>query len=422
MDDGAARREAGPAPGPRTYLFALTDGGGTVPPELGVVRRLVDRGHHVTVLADASMTDQVRATGATDEPWEWQPAGELRDWALRSPTGLARAMADHLYAAPAPHQARQTSAALDRVRPDLVVASFGAAGAMIAAEARGLPFDVLLPNVYPMPAPGMPPFGLGLAPARGPLGRARDRVVSTASVRLFDRYALAPVNTVRAEYRLGPLATTWGQLGRARRQLVLTSAAFDFPARLPDNARYVGPVLDDPSWAAGPWEAPPGDGPLVLVAMSSTFQDHVACLQRIVDALGTLPVRGFVTTGPAVRPDALRAPPHVTVVTSAPHGDVLRQADLVVTHGGHGTVMKALAAGLPLVVLHHGRDQADNAVRVTTRGAGVAVRRRASSRTIARAVATVLASEPTRRAAARLGEAVERDARSSVLLDELENL
>ena len=172
---------------------------------------------------------------------------------------------------------------------------------------------------------------------------------------------------------------------------MLTSAAFDFPAELPDNARYVGPILDDPAWAAdAAWTAPAGEGPLVLVAMSSTFQNHVECLQRITDALGSLPVRGLVTTGPAVEPDAIRAPANVAVVASAPHSEVLPQADLVVTHGGHGTVIKALAAGVPLVILHHGRDQADNAARVTTRGAGIAVPRRAPSARIAKAIITVL--------------------------------
>lgn len=107
-------------------------------------------------------------------------------------------------------------------------------------------------------------------------------------------------------------------------------------------------MLDDPGWAEGaPWVAPAGTDPLVLVAMSSTFQDQIDCLQRVVDALALLSVRGVLTTGPAVDAAALRPPANVTVVSSAPHRQVLPHAALVVTHGGHGTVMKALAAGVP---------------------------------------------------------------------------
>jgi MGT family glycosyltransferase len=405
----------------RIYLFALTDAGGTVPPELGVVRRLVERGHRVTVLADESMADQVRRTGAAHQPSTSHAVGEFRDWELKSPTSQARAMSDHMISGPAPGQAADTVAAIDATRPNLVVTSFFEVGAMIGAESRGVPFDVLIPNVYSLPAPGLPPLGTGMSPAYGPLGRLRDRVVNSAITRLLDRYALERTNAVRAEHDLDPIAHTFDQMRRARRQLVLTSPAFDFPAELPDNARYVGPILDDPAWAAhAAWTTPEGEGPFVLVAMSSTFQNHVECLQRITDALGSLPVRGLVTTGPAVEPDAIRAPANVAVVASAPHSRMLPQVDLVVTHGGHGTVIKTLAAGVPLVILHHGRDQADNAARVTTRGAGIAVPRRAPSARIAKAVTTVLDDPSYRRAAGRLGRSIAQDAAGSALLEELE--
>jgi len=407
----------------RTYLFALTEAGGTVPPEVGVARRLVERGHTVTVLADDSMADEARATGAVFLPWSASPAGEFRDWELRTPTSLARGMSDRMITGPAPGQAADTTSAIDALQPDLVLTSFMGVGAMIAAEARGVPFDVLIPNIYPLPSPGAPPLGTGLPPGRGPLGRMRDRAVNAGTVRLIDTYALAPINELRSERGLDPIVHTWDQMHRARRMLVLTSAAFDFPAAVPENVRYVGPILDDPAWAAGEaWTPPAGEGPLVLVAMSSTFQNHVECLQRIADALGSLPVRGLVTTGPAVSPDAIRAPANVTVIATAPHREVLPEADLVVTHGGHGTVIKALAAGLPLVILHHGRDQPGNAVRVTARGAGIAVSRRASSRAIAKAVAEVLDHPAYREAAAELGRAIAHDAAGTALLDELEAL
>lgn len=406
---------------PRSYLFALTDAGGTVPPELGVVRRIVDRGHRVRVLADDTMADQVRRTGAEFVAWTQSMAGEFRDWELRTPTSLARGIVEHMIVGPAPGQAADTVRMIDAARPDLVVTSSFAVGAMIGAETRGVPFDVLFPNSYPLPVKGMPPFGAGLSPAAGPIGRTRDRLAATATGKLFDRYALDRVNAVRSEHGLDPITATWTQQRHARRHLVLTSAAFDFPAELPDYVRYVGPILDDPTWAEDEsWSPPAPDRPLVLVAMSSTFQNHVECMQRIADALGSLPVHGIVTTGPAVLPEEIRAPSNVAVVASAPHSAVMRRASLVVTHGGHGTVIKTLAAGLPLVILHHGRDQADNAVRVTARGAGIAVSRRASARTIAKAIARVLESSGYRGAAERLGRSVARDAASGALVEELE--
>jgi UDP:flavonoid glycosyltransferase YjiC (YdhE family) len=296
-----------------------------------------------------------------------------------------------------------------------------ALGAMVAAESAGVPYDVLLPNCYLLPAPGMPPFGLGLRPAKGLLGRGRDRLLHAVTGRLWDK-GVPGLNALRAAHGLDPIQSFFDQIGRARRVLVLTSEGFDFPARLPDNVRYVGPVLDDPAWASRGEALPAGDEPLVLVALSSTFQDQVETLRRIVDGLASLPVRALVTTGPAIDPAAIPAPDRIRVVRSASHADVLRHAAAVVTHGGHGTVVRALAAGVPMVVMHHGRDQADNAVRVTSRGAGVSVSRGAKPKVIAGAVRTLLDDGSYRSAAAHLGELLRHDAESGQLVAELEDL
>src|SRR5439155_19342527 len=142
--------------------------------------------------------------------------------------------------------------------PDAVLCSQFLLGAMVAAEAEGLPYCVLMPNVYLLPARGMPPFGMGLRPARGVLGRARDRVIGGLSQHLWDRKGLPGLNAVRAEHGLAPSGGFWDQIHLARRELVLTSRDFDFPADLPGNVRYVGPVLADPAWAE-PWSPPPGE-------------------------------------------------------------------------------------------------------------------------------------------------------------------
>ena len=85
-------------------------------------------------------------------------------------------------------------------------------------------------------------------------------------------------------------------------------------------------------------------------------------------------------------------------------------------------MVQSLAADVPLVVLHHGRDQADNAVRVTARGAGLSVKRSAAPAAIAGAVRRVVEEPSFRQGAARLGRSVRRDAASGALVGELEDL
>jgi UDP:flavonoid glycosyltransferase YjiC (YdhE family) len=88
--------------------------------------------------------------------------------------------------------------------------------------------------------------------------------------------------------------------------------------------------------------------PLVLVGLSSDYQDQGDLLHRIAAALGVLPVRAVLTTGNGIDPGTIEAPPNVQVVKSAPHIAVLREAALAVTHGGHGVTIKSLAAGVRL--------------------------------------------------------------------------
>jgi UDP:flavonoid glycosyltransferase YjiC (YdhE family) len=381
---------------PSSYLFALVDGGGTVPPELGAVERLVERGHHVEVLADDSMINEVRATGAIFRPWmhSINPPGAPNmtlsgTGSAEHPLQLFTRLLDRVLAGPAPHYAADVLSAVDAHPPHRIVCSTFAVGAMVGAQAACVAYDVLMPNIYALPTPGLPTFGLGGQPSVGPLGRGRDQVVTALVQRQWNK-GLGPINQLRNSLGLSPIDDFWDQVRQARKILVLTSQSFDFPAELPDNVHYVGPVLDDPNWAKGqPWALPAGEHPIVLVAMSSTFQDQTDCIERVIDGLATLPIRGIVTVGPALDPTTFRARGNVSIVSAAPHSEVLKYAGVVVTHGGHGTVVRALAAGVPLVVMPHGRDQADNAARVTSRGAGVSISRHAQPATIAAAVSRV---------------------------------
>jgi MGT family glycosyltransferase len=415
----------------RRYLFALVDAGGNVPPELSAARRLVERGHAVTVIADDSVASDVRSTGAEFRRWvrapnrpDRRPENDpVRDWECKYPWQLVDRLTRTMLVGPAGRYADDVNDAIREDRPTLVICSMFCLGGMVAAEAAGIPFVVLFPNIYPLPARGTSPFGLGFRPSRSRLGRLRDHALNRIIEWQWDSYGLAELNALRSRYGLAPTSHVFDQVRRASRQLVMTSPALDFGTTLPANARYVGPVLDDPRWSeAASWTPPAGSDPLVLVAMSSTFQDQIGTLQRVIDAMGTLPVRAIVTAGPAVDVTALRPGSNVTVVANAPHRQILPHASVVITHGGHGTVVKALAAGVPLVLLPHGRDQGDTSVRVSLLGAGVTLSRSARPAAIARAVRLVIQEVSYRKAAQRLGDIVRRDAASDALMRELEDV
>ena len=159
---------------------------------------------------------------------------------------------------------------------------------------------------------------------------------------------------------------------------------------------------------------------MVLVSLSSTVMGQEGLLQRAADALGQLPVHALVTTGPAVDPAVIRAPQNVSVRRWVRHADVLPSCAAVVTHGGHGTVLKALAAGVPLVIAPLGRDQPDNAARVICARAGLRVRKTADIATLQRAIGRVLDDDRYRDAARHMAQILAAERDDELVVDELE--
>jgi UDP:flavonoid glycosyltransferase YjiC (YdhE family) len=156
---------------------------------------------------------------------------------------------------------------------------------------------------------------------------------------------LPTLNRARAAYGLPPHRHIFSHYDRADRVLIGLSKAFDLPAtRLPENLRYVGPLLDMPAWTH-PWTAPWSkefNRPRILVSLSTSFQNQSDLLRRISGALGTMDLDAVVTVGPAMEKETIPAPPNVVIIHSAPHDAVMKEVSLVVTHGGQGTVNRAL--------------------------------------------------------------------------------
>jgi MGT family glycosyltransferase len=413
----------------KRYLFAIIDGGGTVPADTSVIRALVQRGHDVRVLADRVLAPDIKTTGAEHVPWDRAPQRPnldpqsviMKDWDTKTPFQAFGRVRDGAMVGPAALFAADVRAELQRRPADVVVGNFFVFGAQIAAEVEKVPFAFLVSNLLSFPGSGTPPLGPGLKPARGPFGRTRDAALNRVMARLFDK-SLDQLNEARRENGLEPIASVLENFERADRLLLMTSRAFEYESFTPPpNVRVVGPRLDDPAWV-GDWTPPAGDDPLVLVGMSSTYMDHADVLQRVTTALGRLRVRGVVTTGPSIPVEAIEAPANVTVVERAPHREVLRHASAVVTHAGHGTVIKALAAGVPVVALPLGRDQLDNAARVAHHGAGLRLKPSAKPDAIAKALRRVLDDPAFAANAERLAAAIAAETAEDRAAQELEAL
>jgi MGT family glycosyltransferase len=408
---------------PYHYLLASFGTSGNLNPLLTAGRRLRQNGHAVRVLADPGMRDEVAAADFEFLTWRRAPTGADADPSdFSDPVGwIRKAVVDPAFA-----YGIDMLDEIRRVPTDAVLCLDVLFGALFGAEASGIPYAILSPHISMRPIPGIPPAVSGLKPPTTAEERAEVAVACDRYNDLLNMF-LPEFNEARARLGLPPLTQTLELFDRSDRVLLAISQAFDFTAdRLPENLRYVGSLLDEPSWSqpwTSPWTKPSdSDRPRALIACSTGAQGQTALVQRVVSAMAGVNIDAVATMGPNVKMSDLHAPDNVRLVQSAPHSLVMKEVSLVVTQGGHGTVSRTLMHGLPMLVIPNGRDQNDNAARVEAKGAGLQLPPTATEAEIAAAV-TRLIDEPHFRAAARrLGAAMQDDGDAADLVDEMESI
>ncbi len=282
--------------------------------------------------------------------------------------------------------------ALQRLVPDLVVSDVITACGGMAAELLGVPWAELSPHPLYLPSRGLPPIGSGLAPGTDVVGRLRDVVMrsfTARSIRAGDRQRAA------ARTGIGLAARDPGP----RRRLIATLPALEVPRPdWPAEAVLVGPLHFEPTSVV--LEAPPGEGPVIVVAPSTAVTGAAGLAELALAHLvpgKTLPAGSRLVVSRLGGGD-LPVPPWATVARVR-QDELLRHADLVVCGGGHGMLSKTLLAGVPMVVVPGGGDQWELANRVVRQGSARLVRP-LTPEALTTEVAVVL-SEPGYREAAR---------------------
>jgi UDP:flavonoid glycosyltransferase YjiC (YdhE family) len=324
----------------RHFLLVCHDAGGTVPPQLALAEALVRSGHDVAILSQPSVRHRAEDAGcrffAFSAVLDYEARKPLEEQVGPAVAICGRAVGDDL-------------TKLGRhLKADVVVVDANLAGGLAAAEVLPQPSVVLLHSMYKT---FVDVWFAELWPLLGPA-----------------------INQTRADYGLGEV-DSWLDVFKPHDLMVsVVPADFEAPVpRLPARMRHFGFLVPSDLARPAPAPYPDGGGPTVLVSLSTTYQRQERLLQAILDALGGLNVRGLAATAGQVDADALSVPPNVVLTDYISHAAVLGETDVVVTHGGLGSVAAALNAGVPLVCTPIGRDQPLNAEQVVRLGAGLNV-------------------------------------------------
>ena len=168
---------------------------------------------------------------------------------------------------------------------------------------------------------------------------------------------------------------------------------------------------------------PPGDDPLVLIAPSTSQDPDHRLLHAALRGLADAPVRVLATYNRRLPSRPLPVPDNTTVVDWVSYARTLPHCDAIVCHAGHGTLVRALSLGVPVVACPVAGDMNENAARLVWAGAGVRLPRRfISPRPLRHAVELALGDASIRARARELAAWVsEHDvgARASVRIERL---
>jgi UDP:flavonoid glycosyltransferase YjiC (YdhE family) len=254
-----------------------------------------------------------------------------------------------------------------------------------------VPLATLVPHFYPPTPPGLPPYGLGAMPGRGPHGRALWRALARPT-RVGVERGRRELNETRRRVGLPLLERPYGGISQDL-CIVGTFPQLEYPRAWPAGTCVVGPLLWEPP-SEGDVQPPPGDGPVVLVAPSTSQDPSQRLLRSALEGLADLPVRVLAATN---RQGVGAVPANARAVDWLSYARTMPRCDAVVCHGGHGTVARALASGCAVVVVPAGGDMSENAARVDWAGVGTRLPRRfVTPRGVRLAVGKALASERIR--------------------------
>ena len=365
----------------KVFLGAFGDAGHAFP-MLALGRALIERGHDVLFETWRRWQPEVEAAGLAFAPAPEYQVFPTPDRPLRPYEAAVRA-------------AGETAATVEAFGPAACVADIITIAPALAAERAGVPTATLIPHVCPLPAPGFPPYSLG---ARLPRTRAARRAWDAVDplVRRGLERGRDDYNDARRRFGLPPRDELHTGLSRSL-TFVGTIPALEYPRAWPDWLHVVGPFFWEPPGDHVP--PPPGDGPVVLVAPSTAHDAEHHLLRAALDGLATEPVRVIATYNGRRPPwlDGYEVPANAVLVPWLSYSRSMPAADVAILHGGHGTLVRALACGCVPVVCPAAGDMFENAARVAWAGLGVRIPRRLLTPRTLRLVVRKALSEPAYR-------------------------
>lgn len=320
-------------------LFCCTAAEGHFAPLVPLAAAARGAGHEIAFATGPRFCDRVRAAsfdaypvGIDVDELERRFAPVREELArLPIPARRARAFTGRFAEIEAPARFAELDALVARLEPDVLVHESCELAAPVVAAARGIG-SVTHSFGRAIPAEALESGGRAAAPLWDAAGLEPDRWAGAYRGRYVD---ICPP-ALRTE---------------------------PFPTRV-DNV---------PLRPADARPREPQRRPLVYVTLGTIF-GRAPLFRLLLDSFAGVDCDVLLTVGHTVDPDDIGpAPANATVERFVPQSEILPRASVVVTHGGSGSMLGALAHGVPLLLVPQGADQFENTAACVEAGAGIAL-------------------------------------------------
>ncbi|GAA5161378.1 glycosyltransferase [Ornithinimicrobium tianjinense] len=394
---------------------------GHVTPLLAVARHFAERGDRVRFLTGARFAEVVEATGAEHVPLPAEADFDDRMdfntvFPERAELKGAKATAhdiEAIFARPGrPHHDAIMTLHAEEPADVLLTDPAFAGGAFLLGHELGQRPPIVVCGVVPplIVSRDTAPYGTGITPLAGPVGRLRNALLHTVASRTVFARARRMCDELNQEIHGRPLPFSLLDWPRHAEALVqFTVPEFEYPrSDAPANLHFAGPISASGSRAPLPpwWDELDCARRVVHVTQGTIAnRDYRQIIAPTLEALADEDLLVIVATGGRPVDTLPPLPSNARAAEFLPYDELLPRTDVFVTNGGYGGVQYALRYGVPIVTSSGKEDKPEVAARVAWSGVG----RRINSETpstaaVGRAVHAVLDQPRYRQAAQHVAQ------------------
>ncbi len=375
-------------------IFLTAPAYGHINPMLGIAKLLVEDGHEVIFYNTKEFSKKIKDIGAEFYP----PPSFIKDVDFRvlsSAMKMAELSLDGTEAV-IPY----LEIAIRKEKPDCIIHdSFSLWGKIVAAKNK-IPAISLVPSMA-INIPVITFFARYLV---------RDYILMVKEPyrmkNIFDRF-----NSLYKKNGLAEIPFLFDIFSNKEDLNIVFTSSYLQPARrtFDKSFRFIGPVIYDRKEGSFSYKRS-SKKPLIYISLGTIFNDKTSFYEKMIGIFGNKQYDVFMSIGKNLNIKALgKIPDNIKIKDHLPQIEVLKKADLFISHGGMNSVNESMYFGVPMIFYPQIQEQRINSRRIEQLEAGIYYKEKAvDTKRFVEIVDQVLKNKKYKKNAKKIGESLKK--------------